>query len=210
MKKLLLGILIISAAFFVSSCVWGAQPAHAIGDTKNVTLTTTVVTYLTLTITAGSTVGFGSLTPQTPIQAPATGTIASVATNAANGYTLGISDATAAPNSSMTHTDTSTHITKYGGTVGTPTLWSGNGVGITLYAADTSKDTSKWGTGTTYDDANNKYAGIPETATTAHTVVGALSGADTSSWAYEINVPNTQKAGAYSGAMTFTATAVLS
>jgi hypothetical protein len=78
-----------------------------------------------------------------------------------------------------------------------------------MFAADTSKEAA-WGTGTTVCDANNKYAGAPATATTAHTVTGFHSGADTSSWGWKIDVPNTQKTGSYSGNVTFTATAVLS
>lgn len=182
--------------------------------THDVTLTTTVITYLTFDITAGDTVPFGNLTPGTPIKAPAASTIASVTTNAANGYTLGLSDAHAA-SSSMAHTDTTTHITKMtNGTIGTPVAWGSNtGVGATMWTADTTPE-AKWCTPaqtcTSYDDADNLYAAVPETATTAHTVTGFHASADTSSWAFEINVPNTQKTGAYSGTITYTATAVLS
>lgn len=177
-------------------------------DTGTATLSTTVQEYLALTITAGGTVGFGSLTPGTPIAAPADGTVASVATNAANGYTVGLSDGSGT-DSSMIHTDATTAILDYAGTIAVPTSWTGTGVGITLFAADTSKN-AKWGTGTTYNDANNKYAGVPATATTAHTVTGFHASADTSTWGFEIDVPNSQKTGVYSGDVTFTATAVLS
>ena len=182
-------------------------PAQAAQDT--VSLSTTVQEYLSFSITTGDTVAFGNLTPGTPIAAPNTGTIASVTTNAANGYTLAVHDGVAASGSCLLHTDTTTRIADYAGTIETPTSWTGTGLGITLYAADTNKE-AKWGTGTTYNDPNNKYAGIPQNATTAHTVTGYHSGADTSSWAYKIDVPNTQKTGSYSGEMTFTATAVLS
>jgi len=204
MKKILVNAFF---ALLFASVILGAGSVRA--ATHDVTLTTTVQTYLTFDITAGDTVSFGNLTPGTPIKAPATGTIASVTTNAANGYTIGLSDATAAPNSSMRHTDTTTYIAKYAGTIAVPTTWSGTGVGATCFAGD-HKDTDQWGTGTTYDDVNNKYAGVPQAATTAYTVTGLHASADTSSWAFEIDVPNTQKTGAYSGTVTFTATAVLS
>ena len=179
--------------------------------TDDATLTTTVLEYLTFSLTTGDTVSFGNLTPGTPIAAPATGTIASITTNAANGYTLGLHDGEAGSNSSMTHTDTVTKITDVtSGTIETPAAWgTSTGVGITLFAADTSKE-AKWGTGTTYNDSNNNYAAVPQTAAVAHTVTGFLSSTDTSSWAFKIDVPNTQKTGAYSGTVTFTATAVLS
>lgn len=176
--------------------------------THDVTLTTTVLQYLTFDITAGGeTVAFGNLTPGTPIKAPSAAVIANVTTNAANGYTLGLSDGIASTNSSMLHTDAATYITDYAGTLATPTVWSGTGVGVTNFVGD-HKD-AKWGTGTTYGDALNKYAGIPQTATTAYTATGFTAASDPSSWAFEIDVPNTQKTGAYSGNITFTATAVL-
>jgi hypothetical protein len=177
--------------------------------THDVSLSTSVQEYLYFDITAGDTVNFGNLTPGNPIAAPATGTIASVTTNAANGYTIGLHDGIAGSDSCLLHTDTTTRIADYAGTIATPTTWTGTGLGITLYAADNNKE-SKWGTGTTYNDVNNKYAGIPQSSTVAHTVTGYHSGADTSSWAFKIDVPNTQKTGSYSGTMTFTATAVLS
>lgn len=178
----------------------------------DVTLTTTVTEYITLDISgpAADTVAFGNLTPGTPI-CYNTGTVATVSTNAANGYTLGLDDNTAAPDSSMLHTDTATHIPKMtNGTIATPVVWGTNyGVAIGLYAADTTKE-AKWGTGTTVCDANNKYSAVPETATTAHTAAGGTKSADTSSWSFKIDVQNTQKTGAYSGTVTYTATAVLS
>lgn len=182
------------------------SPVHA--ATQPVTLSATVLTYLSFNITTGSTVAFGNLTPGTPIAMPTTGTVASVTTNAANGYTVGLSDSIAAANSCLVHTDTTTYIPDYAGTIATPTTWSGTGLGITMYAADTSKEAA-WGTGTTYGDALNKYAGIPQNATTAHTVTGYHSGADTSTWAFKLDVPNTQKTGAYGGTTTLTVTAVL-
>jgi hypothetical protein len=175
---------------------------------QNVSLSTTVQEYLSFSITAGGTVAFGNLTPGTPI-CYNTGTVASVTTNAANGYTIGLSDGVSGTDSALLHTDTTTRIADYAGTIDTPTSWTGTGLGISLYAADTSKE-SKWGTGTTVCDANNKYAGIPQNTTTAHTASGYKSGADTSSWSFKVDVPNTQKTGSYSGTVTFTATAVLS
>lgn len=177
----------------------------------NLAISTTVQASLLLDVTAGDTVAFGSLTAGVPIAAPDTGTIASVTTNASNGYTLGVHDGVAASNSALLHTDTTTHITDVtSGDITTPALWgTSTGLGITLYAADTNKE-AKWGTGTTYNDANNKYAAVPQAATTAHTVTGEVSGANTSSWAFKIDVPGDQKTGFYSGSVTFTATAVLS
>ena len=171
------------------------------------TLTANVQQYISLSISSGATVDFGNLTPGSPITAPNTGTIASVTTSSASGYTVGLSDASDT-NSAMLHTDTTTYIADYAGTIATPTSWTGTGVGISLYAADSEKE-AKWGTGTTYNDSNNKYAGIPSATTIAHTVTTYHAGADTSSWAFKIDVSNSQKTGSYSGDVTFTATAGL-
>lgn len=205
-----LGLVLLNLAFIVATSFFSVNSLpKAQAATDDVTLSTTVQSYLSFSITAGDTVTFGNLTPGTPI-CFATGTVATVSTNAANGYTLGVHDGSGT-NSALLHTDTSTYIPDMtNGTIGTPVTWGTNtGVGVGLYAADTTKE-EKWGTGTTVCDANNKYAAIPETATTAHTVTGTLSGADTSSWSWKIDVANTQKTGAYSGTVTFTATAVLS
>jgi len=212
MKKIMLIIPVIAAVatFFVMNLFNLGPVKQSEAATDTVTLTTTVLQYLTFSVTTGGTVAFGNLTPGTPIAAPATGTVASVTSNSANGYTIGLSDGVAAANSSMLHTDTTTRVTDYAGTIASPTTWTGTGVGATLYAADSNKNTTTWGAGTTYDDVLNKYAGIPQNATTAHTVTGFHASADTSTWGFKIDVPNAQKTGAYSGTVTFTATAVLS
>jgi hypothetical protein len=199
---------LINIVFLYSILFYPIQPIHA--ATHPVTLSTTVQEYLSFDVTTGDTIPFGNLTPGTPI-CSATSSITTITTNAANGYTLGLADGVASPNSSLLHTDTTTRIPKMtNGTIGTPVAWGSNyGVGTGLWAADNNKE-AKWGTGTTVCDALNKYAAVPETTTTAHTVTGFHSGADTSSWSWQIDVQNTQKTGAYSGDVTFTATAVLS
>lgn len=210
MKKYLYGVSALVLSFSIVSGIFNTESAKA----ATVSLSTTVQSYLNFSITGGGTVSFGSLTPGTPIAGPATGTVASVTTNAVNGYTIGVSDGIAASNSSLVHTDAATYITDAtnSGTLASPALWvnaTTTGLGVTLYAADTTKE-GIWGTGTTYSDALNKYAAVPQNATTGHTVTGYHASADTSSWAFKIDVPNTQKTGSYSGNITFTATAVLS
>lgn len=210
MRGVYLRLVAVVAIVSLSMLFSGSLDDRAKAATDDATLTTTVLEYLTFTLTTGDTVPFGNLTPGTPIPAPSSGTIATVTTNSGNGYTIGLHDGVASTDSSMLHTDATTRITDVtAGDITTPAVWgTSTGVGITLFAADTTKE-AKWGTGTTYNDANNKYAAVPETAATAHTAAGFKAGADTSSWAFKIDVPNTQKTGAYSGTVTFTATAVL-
>lgn len=189
-------------------------PDAKASDTKTVSLTGTVSAYINLTISTGSTIDFGNITPGAPkCGANLSGTVLSTITNAANGYGITIMDGVAGSNSAMRHTDTTTYIPDMNsGTIAAPVLWlTGThlGVGISLYSAQTTKEPI-WGTGTTMCDDFNKWAGIGQTAVTGHTVTGFRSVADTSSWAWRVDVANTQKTGVYSGNVTFTANEVLS
>lgn len=206
MKKMFFLILL---TIFFCSTVYLNKVNHAKAAVEDtVTLTTTVIEYLTFTITTEDNVSFGDLTPGTAI-CHSTGTVATVTTNSANGYTLGVHDGSDS-NSPMVHTDTTTYIPDLSsGDLTTPASWSSQtGVGVGLYAADTTKE-SKWGTGTTVCDANNKYAKVPAATTVAHAAAGYKASADTSSWSFKLNVANTQKTGYYEGNVTFTATATL-
>lgn len=217
MKKFIFyGICASSLLWFFSISDLSSSKNFIVDDTAkaattgNVSLSGTVLEYIALTFTSGSAIVFGNITPGTDA-CNGSGTVASVITNAANGYTIGLSDGSAT-NSAMRHTDTTTYITDMIGTFTTPTAWatgSTTGVGVTLFAADTTKET-KWGTGTTACVYENKWAGVPLAATTGHTVTGYRAGADTTSWGWKVNVPNTQKTGMYTGNVLFTSAAVLS
>ena len=213
MKKLLLFLPLMAGflAFVMMNFLGYGPSKESQAATDTVTVTATVLAYINIAITAGDTVAFGDLTPGTE-ECYDTGTVATVSTNAANGYTLGLHDGSAT-DSPMTHTDTTTKIpdTDNTGTIAAPAAYGAAniGLGIGLYAADTTKEVP-WGTGTTVCDTNNKYAVVPATATTAHTAAGAPKTNDTSSWSFKLDVANTQKTGAYSGNVTFTATEVLS
>lgn len=178
--------------------------------TGNVLLTGTVLQYITLANSAGSTVSFGNITPGTP-KCGDVNTQIDVTTNASGGYTLAISD-TSATNSPMVHADGTTYIPDMGtGTLATPVVWvTGThlGVGINLYSG-TQKEAG-WGTGTTACDVlYDKWGAVPATATTGHTVTGYHASLDSSSWTWRIDVANTQKTGIYSGNVLFTTAAVL-
>ena len=167
------------------------------------TIVTTDFTAVSITLTVDSpTKSLGNVTPGTPVTAT---TITTVTTNNANGYSLKISDSVAGSDSALLHTDTTTRIADYAGTIASPTSWSGTGLGICVYAADTNKE-AKWGTGTTETDSNNKYAGIPQTATEIHNVGSAVTNNNTSI-GYKLNVASNQKTGVYSGVVTYTAVA---
>jgi len=183
--------------------------SSAVDDTDTVTLSTIVQTSIAIGLSSG-TYAFGNLTAGSPLKG-SVGIDVDVMTNASNGYALGIHDGVSGSNSALLHTDTTTRIADTAFTIASPDLWvSGTtkGLGMTVFSADTSKE-AKWGTGTTYNDTNNKYAAVPQAATTIHTSTGYKTGSDTTSIAFVVDVEADQKSGAYSGDVTFTATAVL-
>lgn len=193
-------VLLITAALF-------SVPCYAATDT--VTVSTEVTEALTLGLSSG-TLALGSLTPGTPAKG-ASGIVVNVTTSAANGYNLGISDAVAGTDSALLHTDTTTRIPDASAAIASPALWVNGvtkGLGVTVFAADTSKE-AKWGNGTTYNDAGNKYSGVPQVATTLHSAPGFKAVVDTTSISFIVDVENSQKTGSYSGNITLTATAVL-
>lgn len=174
-------------------------------DTDNYSNTYQVVS-LTLSISVdNNTLSFGNLLPGNVITGS---TIVTANTNYPNGYSLAVSDSATGSNSSLLHTDTTTRIADYAGSIATPTSWNGYGLGICVYQA-TSKTTSQWGTGTTETDSNNKYAGVPETATTIHTKNSSPTTNDLTYIGYKLVVENSQKTGDYSGNITYTATGLL-
>jgi hypothetical protein len=164
------------------------------------------VTPLSISMTVDSpTLSFGNLLPGNVLTGT---TVVTVTTNFANGYSLSASDSVAGGDSTLLHqVDLVTRIADYLGTIGTPTLWSGTGLGISLYSA-TGKE-AKWGSGTTESDLNNKYAGVPLNATVVHAKTGSPTTNDANSVGYKLVVPTTQKTGAYSGDITYTVTGTL-
>lgn len=189
----------------------GAIPRAQAATTGNVLLTGTILQYIALTNSSGSTVSFGNITPGTP-KCGDVSTQADVITNASGGYNLAVSDSSAS-NSAMVHSDGSTYIPDMNsGTIATPVLWvTGThiGVGVNLFSG-TQKVTATWGTGTTVCDlAYDKWAAVPAAATTGHTVTGYHATADSSYWGWRIDAANTQKTGIYSGNVLFTSAAVL-
>lgn len=178
--------------------------------TGNVAISGDVSQYLVLEFTSGANIAIGSISPGVGA-CNASGTIASITTNAANGYTLGLSDGSDT-NSTLLHTDTTTYIPDVSGTFTSPELWltgTTQGLGVTLFSADTTKE-AKWGTGTSACDIWNKWAGIPSVNVTGHTVTGFRAIPDTSSWGWKVDVANLQKSGVYAGNVLFTSAAVLS
>lgn len=191
---------------FIFCCVALSVASLGYAATNTVSASVDVVTTVNIGV-APSAVDFGALTPGVPVTG-ASGIVIMVNTSAENGYLLGIQDGVAGTGSALLHTDASTRIADYASTIATPTLWSGTGLGMSVYMADTEKE-AKWGTGSTYNDPNNKYAGIPELFSTFHSSPGYKTGPDRTGVAFKLDVPNNQKIGSYSGDIVITATAII-
>ncbi len=115
-------------------------------------------------------------------------------------YSLGISQ-----DHNLRHTDTITTIPSSSGSIAVPALWTEattTGLGFTV-TAGTNLEAS-WGT-----SPNFKFAAIPSSTTTFHTHTGLLGGAsDGTTIRYRLDVPSSQKGGAYTNVVTYTATTI--
>jgi len=151
-----------------------------------------VNTYLTLTVDTNNK-NLGSLLPGSPITGETT---LDVTTDSWNGYVLNVSK-----NHKMRHTDAVTTIDDHNGTIATPVLWNAPdnlGFGFTIISG-TGVD-AKWGSSPNY-----KYAFFPDVAATAHSKPDYKSPADETVIGYKVDAPGSQKSGAYSCTVTYTA-----
>ena len=92
---------------------------------------------------------------------------------------------------------------------GNALVWSGTGLGFSVFASSATKNTTWWGSGASKTDANNKYAGFPTTAKTIMNQAGYTSGETTTSIGYKLDVNSGQNAGYYDGIIVFTVTMAL-
>ena len=202
-KIAILGILLTIFGFSI-----GIEKAQATTATFGVTLQTNVQEVITLTCDS-ATVNLGNLVPGTPV----TGTsVCTGTTNANGGYNLAVlrNDATTTMDKTTDATIDITDKTVWdpaaSAGAGNAATWSGTGLGFTVFASTATKSNTWWGTGTTVIDANNKYAGFPAAYADImrHTTYSAT--ATTTSIGYKLDVPTTQKSGAYDGIITYQAT----
>ena len=126
---------------------------------------------------------------------PATGTSTiTVATNALAGYSVAIQK-----NQLLTHTNGSTTISDFSGTIGSPAVWSGTGLGFTVTSGTSIE--SKWSSGTA-------FGAIPtQSSTVFHTVSSAISAPDATVVTYKLDTLANQLSGSYSTIVSFIGTA---
>ena len=174
------------------------------------TLTTTVASNISLDCTQtghtnDKTIEFGTITPGTPITQSLTCT---VSTNSTNGYTLTTQRNTATATMSKDATHYITDRTNWDPQNPNATLWQTHDTGLafTVYSSTANKNNTWWGTGTTYDDTNNRYAGIPQTAQSIMTTPTYSATPTETHIGYKLDVPTTQQTGIYSGIVTYQVT----
>lgn len=207
MSKFFPSLIII--VLFITLVFLFASKTQAQTDSETTTLIVDVQPMIAISLSS-YTYDFGNLSANTPKTGP-NGITAGVTTNGENGYNLSINDNILSPNSAMVHADTVTYIPDLPALITNPSFWNhgvSKGLGMTVYSADTDKE-AKWGTGTTFDDELNKYAGIPEDATIIHTSPNYKNNEDRTGVAFKIDVDTGQKTGIYSGNIILSATANL-
>ncbi len=134
-------------------------------------------------------------------------TTCAVTTNDADGYHLQIREDT-----QLTHTDTTTHIANKTAWTSSPSnaaAYTGTGLGFRVSNNDTgAMNTTWWGTATTCtgSGANELYAGLPGSLTDILEEDDYNSGTSTTTICYATAVPSTQKAGEYTGQVTYSVT----
>jgi hypothetical protein len=93
---------------------------------------------------------------------------------------------------------------------GNAVTWSGTGLGFCVFASSNYKNTTWWGTGTSLNDVNNKYAGFPPSDQTIMVQNNYnVAGETTTSVGYKLDVPAGQGAGNYDGIIVYTVTMAL-
>ncbi|MDI6777920.1 MAG: hypothetical protein QMD77_01910 [Patescibacteria group bacterium] len=149
-------------------------------------------TYLTLAVD-GNNENLGTLLAGSPVTGQ---TIVSVTTDSWNGYNLQVHE-----DHPMRHTDTVTEISDHNGTIATPLLWeSPNHQGFGFSITSGTNVDPKWGS-----TPNFKYAAFPGSAATAHAKEDYQSATDSTTFGYKADVIPSQKSGAYSCTVTYTA-----
>ena len=89
---------------------------------------------------------------------------------------------------------------------GNAATWANTGLGFTVFASNATKNTTWWGTGITETDTNNNYAGFATTQTDIMRHLSYAASSTTTDIGYKLDVPATQKSGAYSGSVTYQVT----
>lgn len=193
-----------------------SSAAIAAEDSNGVQLSVTVAENMTLA--CGNSVdidggGNGVVVAGVPVSNTTTCT---VTTNDEDGYNLSVEDDRGSDNALFHETQNGTadgqiaDKTPWDPTAntgdGNAVAWSGQGLGFGVLSSTADKDTTWWGTGTTCADANQRYAGLPDTSANIMEYSSYANGSTATTVCYRVDVPATQISGEYNGSVTYTAT----
>ena len=182
---------------------WNSDFSQGATSSDQVNLDVTVAE--TISLSCGTDVSLGTLTPGTPVSGS---TVCTTTTNANGGYDFAVKRDDA--DTTMDHsTDSSTNITdKTDWDRATPNAaaYSGTGLAFSVFASTATKNTTWWGTGAACHDEDNLYAGFPTSYTNVMEHASYSSGSTTTSICYRVDVPATQKSGSYTGSVTYQVT----
>ncbi len=166
----------------------------------------------TMTLICGGDIDLDSTTALIPGIPLSNTTTCTVTTNDAQGYDLQLADDRGS-NNTLQHTTQGTTIdgqiqdkTPWNPISPNATSYTGEGLAFGILSSDATKNDTWWGTGTTCDDTDQLYAGIPVTDTTIMEHATYSNTQTDTEICYRVNVPSTQIAGEYAGSVTYTAT----
>jgi hypothetical protein len=179
------------------------------GATATDTVTLSVTVAQTITLDCGADVNLGTLTPGTPVPATDQSTTCTATTNADAGYDLSVKkdDSGTTLDDAATHAIDITDKTAWNpsGSGNAATPYATTGLAFSVFASTATKNTTWWGIGTAFDSAGNKWAGFPSSYAIIMDHDTYSSGSTTTSIAYRLDVPTTQRSGAYNGTITYQA-----
>lgn len=182
---------------------WNSDFSQGATSSDQVNLDVTVAE--TISLSCGADLSLGTLTPGTPVSGS---TVCTTTTNANGGYDFAVKRDDA--DTTMDHsTDATTNITDktaWNRTTPNAASYSSTGLAFSVFASTATKNTTWWGTGSSCHDAANLYAGFPTTYTNVMEHASYSSGSTTTSICYRVDVPATQKSGAYTGSVTYQVT----
>ncbi|MDD5397352.1 MAG: hypothetical protein PHW24_04865 [Candidatus Moranbacteria bacterium] len=196
--------LVVLGGIFVTTVV-----VRAFADNKPVTITATILETLTLACNNAS---ISNLTAGTPQSAQATCT---VTTNGQNGFNLKVHKTTASSTATttMVHSDNTTWITDglTGYSAGVSSVWTagttkGLGFRVRSVAGGTTNANTNTDWGADETALNAKYAAFPVADQTIYNYASYFASASAVNIDYKLDVPTTQKSGAYTGTVQYTAT----
>lgn len=223
-KKEIVWVGIVALVLFVGWSLYDNQQYFRVLDIKPARATTATATLsasvaagaVTLQITSGGTVNFGTITAGTPkysstdfyVNANDTVNVSFGRDRSSPATTL----ASSANPSSYKISDTAGGLDVFTGCASPVTaVWavgSSKGLGFSLYKAGENKNTTCWGTGASKTDSANKYAALQASsaASTAWTTTSTSANVYASvGWA--LDVPTSQAATSYAGDVVINATA---